>query len=301
MKMFFKLPFVILLVLLLSIMGGCSAVPADSMNKGTDKHIVIGTSFYPLYIMTLNIIKDIPGIDLVNIAPPQTGCLHDYQLTTNDLKKMEQSQILVVNGAGMENYLDSVIRQLPGLKVIEATKDMEFIRDSGPEVNAHVWVSISGAVQEVKNISEQLAGLDPVHAGQYRKNGDIYIAKLEELKGRMHQALDGLKNKDIITFHEAFPYFAKEFGLNIAAVIEREPGSEPSAKEIAETITLVREKGVKAIFAEPQYSPAAAETISRETGAKVYLLDPAVTGEMNPDAYLQTMEMNLKVLFEALQ
>ncbi|NLI92133.1 MAG: zinc ABC transporter solute-binding protein [Peptococcaceae bacterium] len=289
----------ILLSLVLAVIGGCSAVPTGGQDKEGAKRLTISTSFYPMYIMTLNIVKDVPGVDLNNIAPLQTGCLHDYQMTTNDLKKMEQSRILVVNGAGTENYLDSVIKQLPGLKIVDATKGMDFIK--GSEVNTHVWVSISGAIQEVKNISAQLAELDPEYADLYRKNGETYISKLEELKGRMHMALDGIDNKDIITFHEAFPYFAKEFGLNIVAVIEREPGSEPSAKELAETIEIVRQHKVKAIFAEPQYSPSAAETIAKETGAKIYYLDPAVTGEMNPDAYLITMEKNLETLVKGLK
>ena len=307
----------ILMVLLLVLTSGCSTVPTGGQDGGgMEKRLTISTSFYPMYIMTLNIVKDVPGVELVNIAPPQVGCLHDYQLTTNNLKTMEQSQILVVNGAGMENYLDNVINQLPELKIVEAGKGIQFIEDSGHdydededehghehehEVNAHVWVSISGAIQEVKNIRDQLAELDPASADLYRKNADAYIAKLEELKSRMHRELEGIENKKIITFHEAFPYFAKEFGLDIVAVIQREPGAEPSAKELAETIELIREQNVKAIFAEPQYSPIAAETIASETAAKVYYLDPAVTGDMDPDAYLKAMEENLETLVEALK
>jgi zinc transport system substrate-binding protein len=229
---------------------------------------------------------------------------------------MEKTQVLVVNGAGMENYLDRVIRQLPDLKIIEASKGLSFIKGSGHdhdeeinqmehddhegEVNAHIWVSISGAIGEVKNIRDQLAELDPAYAESYRTNADKYISKLEELRSRMHQTLDGIENRKIITFHEAFPYFAQEFDLDIAAVIQREPGSEPSPKEIAASIELIREHGIKAIFAEPQYSPLAAEAIARETTAKVYTLDPAVTGEMEPDAYLKAMEANLLTLTEAL-
>jgi len=305
----------IMLILFLLITAGCGAVPAGKEPaQKMEKRLTISTSFYPMYIMTMNIVKDVPGVELVNIAPPQTGCLHDYQLTTNDLKTLEQTQILVVNGAGMENYLEKIIEQLPELKIVEATGGMKLMAEhAGQEheheyepghehaVNAHVWVSISGAIQEVKNIRDQIARLDPDYAELYRKNGDAYIARLEELKGRMHQALDRIENKKIITFHEAFPYFAQEFGLEIAAVIQREPGAEPSAKEIADTVELIRRQEVKAIFAEPQYPPLAAEAIARETAAQVYYLDPAVTGDMDPDAYLKAMEANLKTLVEALK
>ena len=91
----------------------------------------------------------------------------------------------------------------------------------------------------------------------------------------MHEALKDIKTKDIVTFHEAFPYFAHEFGLNIVSVIEREPGSEPSAGELADTIKAINDAQTKVIFAEPQYSAKAAESIAAQTGAEIYVLDPS--------------------------
>ena len=123
--------------------------------------------------------------------------------------------------------------------------------------------------------------------------------RLKEIK--CIKSLDNVKNRDIVTFHEAFPYFAKEFNLNIVGVIEREPGSEPSAKELQETIEQVKKLKVKALFAEPQYPAKAAETIAKETGSKVYTLDPVVTGPMDADAYINIMDSNLKILEEALK
>ena len=119
----------------------------------------------------------------------------------------------------------------------------------------------------------------------------------------MHLALDNLPNKDIVTFHEAFPYFAAEFKLNIAGVIEREPGTEPTPQELADTIKIVNALPVKVLFTEPQYSPKAAETIARETGAKIFTLDPITTGESIPEnsnAYIDGMRKNMQTLKEAL-
>ncbi len=272
--------------------------------KPADNQLTIATSFYPMYVHTINVTKGVKGVSVINMTKPQTGCLHDYQLTPDDLKTLEKAKVFVVNGAGMEAFLGKVIKQMPKLKIIEASTGIPLIKGDGEAGdNPHVWVSVSHAIQQVKTIGDQLAKADPAHGAQYQKNAVAYIQKLEALREKMHQGLDPIRNRNIITFHEAFPYFAKEFNLKIVAVIEREPGSEPSAKELAETIKIIKQAKVKGLFAEPQYPAKAAATIARETGMKVSFLDPAVTGAANgdPDAYLKTMEQNLKSLKEALQ
>lgn len=256
----------------------------------------IVTSFYPVYIAALNVARDVPGVDVVNLTPPLSGCLHDYQMRPDDLKKLSSASVFIVNGAGMESFLDEAIRQSPGLKIVNASEDIALIGD-----NPHVWVSVSLAMKQVENIAHGLAETDPAHADLYRKNADIYLAELDILRKQMHEALKNAKTRDIVTFHEAFAYFAKEFDLNIVAVIEREPGSEPSARELARTIDLVRRSGTTALFAEPQYPSKAIEVIAAETGAKVYTLDPAVTGDNDPAAYVKIMEKNLAELEKALK
>ncbi|MDS1029368.1 metal ABC transporter substrate-binding protein [Bacillota bacterium LX-D] len=290
---------VLLVILMVSILTtGCGKENAQVSSDHPKKTIV--TSFYPMYIMALNITEGVSDVEVVNLTKPITGCLHDYQLTPQDVKTLENSKIFIVNGAGMESFLDEVIKQLPNLKIIEASKNIPLIKNQDGSTNPHVWVSISNYIQEVKNIEEQLAVQDPDNQEKYQSNTEKYVQKLEALRSKMHRELKSVAGRDIITFHEAFPYFAREFGLKIGAVIEREPGSEPSAKEIAETIKLVKKKNIQALFAEPQYPDSAAQTIARETQAKVYILDPSVTGDQSADSYLRIMEENLRTLKEAL-
>jgi zinc transport system substrate-binding protein len=296
----------LLLLIGLLLFSGCgknspqayNAVPEQNAVKST----TIAASFYPMYIFTLNITKDIPNVKVIDMTKPTTGCLHDYAITPNDMKNLEGAQILIVNGAGAESFMDRVIQQFPQLKIIDASKGIPLIKGTGDEGdNPHLWVSISNAILQVENIGNQLAALDPDNAAGYKANTNAYIKNLEVERDKMHQALDGVKNRDIITFHEAFPYFAKEFNLNIAGVIEREPGSEPSPKDLNDIIKKVNQLKVKALFAEPQYSTKAAGIIAKETGAKIYTLDPAVTGPMDADAYINIMDNNLKTLEEALK
>ena len=282
--------------------GGTSSV--NSSSTSAEENFTIVTSFYPMYIATINVTRGIEGVQVQNMTKPQTGCLHDYQLTPQDLKTLESADAFVVNGAGMESFLDKVISQQENLKIVTASEGIELIADADGEENPHVWVSVSNAIIQVRNIAVQLSAVDPSNASKYSVNADVYIAKLEALKIKMHATLDNVKNKDIITFHEAFPYFAKEFGLNIVAVIEREPGTSPTAQELEDTIAIVKTSNIKALFAEPQYSAKAADTIAQETGSTVYALDPGVTGDAKADGYdeyITIMESNLKVLQEALK
>ena len=269
-------------------------------NKNSDK-LKIVTSFYPMYIDAINIAGNIPNVEVVNLTQPQTGCLHDYQLTTEDMKTLETADIFIVNGLGMENFLDKVTSARSDLKIIDASKSEEiYLLKDGDEINPHVWMSVTYAMHQVKAITKQLCEADPDHADAYKQNALNYLEKLTDLRDEMHLALDNLPNKDIVTFHEAFPYFAAEFKLNIVAVIEREPGTEPTPQELAETIQKINSLPVKVIFTEPQYSPKAAETISRETGAQIFTLDPVVTGNESPDAYLDKMMQNMLTLVKAL-
>lgn len=280
------------------ILTGCNESEPKQQAEGK----VILASFYPIYISAKNVAEGVPGITVKNMTKPQTGCLHDYQLTPEDLKNISQAWFFVANGGGMENFLDKVISKYPALNVVEASKGIELINGNGEEgPNPHVWVSVSLAIVQVQNICAALSEKDPEHASLYKTNAARYIQKLEALKNEMHNGLSQVSSRDIITFHEAFPYFAKEFDLNIVAVIEREPGSEPSSKELAETIDTIKAKHVKALFAEPQYPAKAAETIARETGVQVYTLDPAVSGPDASDAYIQIMQSNLTTLEKALK
>lgn len=278
---------------------GCSKKAAKSEKATSEgENIKICATFYPLYIMLMNITENVPGIELSLLAPANTGCLHDYQLTTRDMKSITECDILVANGAGMEDFLEKAI-SIKKENTIVAAEGFTLVDD-----NAHVWVSPNGAAYETNSIAQGLCSLDPKNADAYKKNAETYLQKLNSLSTKMHEQLAPFADTKVITFHEAFPYFTAEFNLDCSAVIEREPGEEPSPKELVELIDLIKDRqsdGSRiALFAEPQYSPSSAQIIANETGLTVYELDPSVTGDLNKDAYLNAMEKNLSVLKEAL-
>lgn len=273
----------------------------------------IVTSFYPIYIFALNLTEGVEGVEVRNLTAPDTGCLHDYQLQTGDMKKLAEADAFLINGAGMEGYLSGVMDAFPELMVVDASTGVELLcteedhdheheHDHG-EYNAHVWLDAENAQTMVRNLAEGLMAACPEHAEAIAANRDAYLARLAALDAELTTALADLPRRDIVTFHEAFPYFANAYGLNVAAVVNREPSDALSPAKLAELVKLVRDLGVPPLFVEPQYEDMAAQTLARETGAQLYTLDPAVTGpetDVPLTYYEDVMRANVQVLLTAL-
>lgn len=276
------------------------------------------TSFYPIWLFALNLTDGIEEIDVQNLAAPDTGCLHDYQLQTGDMKTLADADLFLVNGAGMESYLDIVFRAFPDLPVIEASENIpllaegdaleigegEHAEDGEAEVNAHIWLDASNAVQMVRSLSDGLEKQFPHYAETIAANREAYIARLEQLHKQLQAGLADTGRKDIVTFHEAFPYFAEAYNLHVAAVVNREPGETLTPAQMAELIVMVQKLGNPPLFVEPQYEDLSARTLAQETGAPVYTLDPVVTGpeaDVPLDYYETKMLENMAVLQEALR
>lgn len=276
------------------------------------------TSFYPIYLFTLNLTQGVEGLEVHNLAAPGTGCLHDYQLSTGDMKSLADADVFLINGAGMESYLDFAMQAFPSLRVVDASKGVVLLHDEEDddhatasaqdahdhgEYNAHIWLDAQNAMQMVRNLADGLMAAFPAQAQAIAANRDGYLDKLSALDVELREGLAGIQRKDIITFHEAFPYFAKAYGLNVAAVVNREPDAALAPRELAELVRLIRDKGVPPLFTEPQYADVAAQTLARETGASIYTLNPVVTGpetDVPLTLYEDCMRENMRVLQEAL-
>ena len=291
--------------LLALLVTGCAAQ--------TDGQTTIVTSFYPMYVLTLNVTDGVDGVTVQNMAEQNVGCLHDYQLQTRDMVALEGADALVINGGGMEQFMDKVLTLRADLPIIDASEGIDMFpsdedhdhdahgHDDHDELyNAHVWLDPNRAIQQVRNIADGLAEADPDHAAAYRQNAERYVAELTALDEELKAQLVPFAGAEIITFHEAFAYFADAYHLHVAGVIANEPGEEPSTRDIADTCDLVTELGIKTLFVEPQYPQKAAETIARETGASIYTLDPCVSGDGTKESYETIMRENAKVLTEAL-
>ncbi len=274
-----------------------AAFPAGSFSE--DESFTVAASFYPIYVFAQNVAYG-TNTKVLCMTSNTTGCLHDYQLLPGDLTRLEGAGLLLINGAGMEQFLDDITAVFPSMPVVSCTEGIELIMNEDGEANAHVWLDPENAAVMTHNIGEALAGIDAKNADLYRKNADAYILKLKALDEELTEILQPLSRREIVTFHEAFPYFAKAYDLQVIASVTTEPDESISPRKLALLCGQIAAAGNPPLFAEPQYSPDAALAICAETGASLWELDPVVTGDGSPDSYISAMRKNAEVLAEAL-
>ena len=169
--------FYVAIALIVTFVFGCKREETSAKDEKSNDHLVVTATFYPMYIMLLNITENIPDIELKLLAPAETGCLHDYQLSTADMKTIISSDVIVANGAGMEDFLEKVLESQKNCPIIEAAQGYPLLED-----NPHVWVSLKGAMYEVDHIATALSELDPDHQALYQNNAKTYIQKLHLMK-----------------------------------------------------------------------------------------------------------------------
>lgn len=301
-----------LLCALLPAMGlfGCAASPsaapagtaAASAATQAQGEVRIAATMYPMYIYLANLTEGIEGVAIDCLTPPSGGCLHDYQLTTADMKVLSAADILVANGAGMEGFLADVAPQFPDLQIVEASEGYALL-GAGEDVNAHVWVSPAGALHQLSTISQALQKALPQHAQALRSNAETYTDKLLTLQQAMQEKLLPFAGESVATLHNSFDYLMDEYRLEVSAVLMVDDETDPTPEQLEQSIAAIEAANTKALFMEPQYGDALCQTVSRETGVAVYQLDTVATGalETAKTAYTDAMQANLELMLQALQ
>ena len=244
-------------------------------------------------------------ITVTRLVTEQVSCLHDYSLNVRQVKAAESAETIIISGAGLEDFLDDL---LVNASVIDASEGVgllcgeehedEHHHEEGHhhEEDPHIWLSPENAQVMARNICAGLSVRYPAYKNTFEANLTVLLRDLDTLRQYGEDTLSTLKCRNLITFHDGFSYFADFFGLTIVKAVEEESGSEASARELIELITLVEEQSLPAIFTEASGSTSAASIIARETGCGVFSLDMAMAG----DSYFDAMYHNIDTIKEAL-
>ncbi len=263
-----------------------------------DTTLTVVTSFYPMYIAAENVIGDCPDVTLENLSEPQTGCLHDYQLTTEDMKLLSTADVFIINDGGIESFLTEVAEQYPDLLIVNACEELALLED-----NAHAWMSIEHYMVQVESICSGLSEADPdaSHREQYLQNAEEYLDKLESLEEEYADLFSGLTGRSVVLFHEAYEYLADDLGLEVVGLMDLDEERQVSAGEVSDILSVIEEQRVTVIFAEELYGKDMGDTVEAEADVTVVYLDTLTRGDYDANSYLDGMRENLDLIREAFE
>lgn len=290
-----------LLCALMLLLSACGQ-PAPSQ-AGDDGKLHILATTYPVYLFTTAVTEGADGVEVSLLVNQQTSCLHDYTLTVGNMKAIEGADVIVMNGAGLEDFMADALAASDAV-VIDCSEGIDLLpahghegHDHEAEYDPHIWMNEESAAVMMNNILHGLSQLDGADLELYNENFSAASALLPGDDPRMAQ----LACPYLITFHDGFQYFAQDNGLTLLRSIEEEEGSEASAAEIKEIVSLIQAYDIPAIFTEVNGSDATARAISRETGCEVYQLDMIMSGEgTGIQPYIDAMQKNIDTIVEAL-
>lgn len=265
----------------------------------------VAATTLPVYQFTTAICEG-TDIKVRQLITQQVSCLHDYSLNVSQVRTLETAQVVVISGGGLEEFMEDTLLQANcvidssrNVPLLECQEHHHESQEEGHhhDLDAHIWLSPANARIMAYNIAQGLALTYPQYAERFAFNLSMLEQQFDALEQYGQQQLIDLSCRELITFHDGFGYFADAFDLHILEAIEEESGSEASAMELKDMITLVREHQLPAVFTEVSGSASAADVIAAETGTKVYSLDMAMSG----NDYFEAMYRNIDTIREAMR
>ena len=269
---------------LLSSLSGCGA------DEGEANRLTVVATTYPVYLLACAVTDGVEGVSVERLNTGSVSCLHDYTLSVDDMKKLEGADVIALNGAGLEDFMEDALAASDAASIdcsagVELLENLSHSHEEGDEDghdhghwDPHIWMDPGNAAVMAENLAQGLSQADPDYEARYQENGAAAAERLRAWKDELKAAFDGTQAAGLITFHDGFQYFARAFDLPLLAALEEEAGSEASAREIVEITGLVKEYNLPVIFTEVNGSDATANAIARETGCAVAQLTMLMDG-----------------------
>lgn len=233
---------------------------------------------------------------------------HDFEPKAQDMATLAKAAVFAYNGLGMEAWADKAIAAAGSKKLVavDASEGAEAIANDDPaeveehgQYDPHLWLSLSGAILEARNIAAALSKADPRNAAYFEKNRDAFVKSLDDLRAEYAEKFRAVKSRAFVTGHAAFAYFCRDFGLEQRSVEDVFAEGEPTAKDLAALVDYCRKNGIKTIFAEEMVSPEVSATLAAEVGAKVETI-ATIEGPEDGKSYLERQRENLDKVYASL-
>lgn len=302
--LFSAMALIFIAAILITVFSGNARLP--------DSRINVAASFYPIYSAALRITDRVEGVNVVNLTPAQTGCLHDYQLTPDNVITLDKADVLLKNGLGMEEFLEN-IELNPGIRVLDTSRGAALIEggnehhlhsdghdDQDGDYNQHIWMGPSNYIKQVLNIRDIMIEIDPANAQQYKTNAQQYCAEIQALKNQLIAAVKALPTQNCILFHDSLCYFAWELGFNTVESLSLGEDTGVSAGQLAEASLAAEKSGRVILIYDSQYDTEYNSVADKASFVRVLKLDTAVVGNGNDkDAWIDAMKNNLERIREA--
>jgi len=326
-----KLGFLLGVMVLLSLIGFFVCLAAGSNKKlNKDGEFLLVTSFYPMYVLAENLTAGAVDVTVSNLTENQTGCLHDYQLFPEDMKTLSRANAFLINGAGMELFMEKVLESRAELQVIDASHGIGLLEgtehhheteDAGHETehdadhdesgheghghahaeNGHVWMDVERYRAQVANVAKELCELLPEQTTAFSEAAASYDAKLQVLADGVADLKKHTNGMHVVIFHEAFAYLAESLGMEVLMTFSLDENSRPAAGEITEVIEEINYHGGTALILIEEEYASSANNILADTNAKVVYISPLTTGDGAADSYLSGMWENLSAIRQAVE
>jgi ABC-type Zn uptake system ZnuABC Zn-binding protein ZnuA len=301
------------IVLLLTLMLAACGASGPAGAPPTSAPAASGAQVHAVTTMSVlaDMVKQVggPRVSAENIIPVGAGP-EDYQPSPQDAQKIAEADIVFFNGHGLEDWLDGLFSSAgkPDQPRVEVSASLQAVGVGGEEFkegNPHFWLSAAYGAKYAAAIRDALIKVDPAGQPVYEANAGAYIAQLNALNAELKQQAATLPeaSRKLVTNHDAFPYFAQEYGFTVVGDILGNPESEPAAGDLARLAQAIKEQNVKAIFSESQFSPRLTATISQEAGVQVVanLYTDTLDPEAGVNSYVDLLRYNMKTVVEALQ
>ena len=286
---------------ILAIVALCFSAGASAEDKTGLK---IAATIFPLADIAQHIASSEPmgfkpggGEAKVITILPAGANPHTFELAPQAVKELEGSRIIFMIGRGLDNWVKASGESLSKVKTVTVDEGIDLVKLGGED--PHYWLSIANAKIVAKNIARALAELEPEKKDQFQSNLDRYLRQLDETDRSIRKMLSNLPARKIITFHDGWRYFARDYGLEVVGNVESSQGSEPTPKRLAHLGNVIREQKIKVLFSEPAVSKTVAESVAKDFQLRLYELDP-MGGSGNRKSFLGLMLANAHTIREAL-